>query len=139
MQHSPVVNTGALATPEPESDGNGFWTIEEDVAHTHPGHVELDPLMDKPESDNEAKETFHAEMSGTEDEEAFDRARLEGWLVKEEEKQDANEEAGAVTTLCMEDTPCTESRPVPHNALHVPAHSHTLVAPGAPDEEEVPL
>jgi len=107
MQCSPVINTGALATPEPDSD-------------------------------NEAEETFCTETSGVEDEEAFDRARLEGQLVKEEE-WDAGEEAGAVITLHVEDTPCTKSRPVPQNMLHVPTLSHTLVALGAPDEEEACL
>ena len=139
MQRSLVVNTGASATPEPESDGDDFWTVEEDVAHAHPDRAELDPLMDEPESDDEAEETFCAEMSGMEDEEAFDRAGLEGRLVKEDEEWDADEEAGAVITPRVEDAPCTESRPVPHNALHAPAHSHTLAAPRAPDEEEVPL
>jgi hypothetical protein len=39
----------------------------------------------------------------------------------------------------VEDPPRIESEPVPHNALHVPAPSHTPAAPGAPDKEEVPL
>ena len=133
----------------------------------YPDCTELDPLMDEPELDNDAKETFCTETSGAEDEEAFDRAGLEGRLVKEKEEWDADkeewdankeewdadkeewdadkeewdadEEARAVITLRVEDTPCTESRPVPHNALHTPPHSHTLAALGAPDEEEVPL
>src|SRR5260221_13204809 len=93
----------------------------------------------EPDLDNVAEETFHAETSGVEDEEAFDRAGLEGRLVKEEEERDADEETGAVTTMLVEDAPRIESRPVPQNALHAHVHSHTPVAPGALDEEEVPL
>ena len=135
-QRSPVINTGASATPEPDSDGDDFWTVEEDIAHAHPDCAELDPLMDEPESDDEAEETFCAETSGAEDEEAFDRAGLKGRLVKEEEEWDADKEARAGTTSLVEDAPCTKSEPVPHNAQHAPAHSHTPAAPGAPDEEE---
>src|SRR5260221_7988072 len=90
----------------------------------------------EPASDNAAEETFRAKTSGAEDEDALDRAGLEGRLVKEEEEWDADEETGAVTTMLVEDAPCIESRPIPHNVLHAPAHSHTLAAPGAPDEEE---
>ena len=107
-QRSPVVNTGASATPEPDSD-------------------------------NEAEETFRAETSGAADEHALDWAGLDGRLVKEEEGRDADKEAGAGTTSLVEDAPCTESEPVPQNALHAPTLSHTPAAPGAPDEEEVPL
>ena len=39
----------------------------------------------------------------------------------------------------VEDAPRIESRPVPYNALHAPAPSHTLAASGAPDEEVVHL
>jgi len=124
---------------EPDLDGDDFWTVKENVAYTHPNHVELDPLMDEPELDNQAEETFCTKMSGVEDEEAFDRARLEGQLVKEEEKWDANKETGAVTTMLMEDAPCIESRPVPHNVLHMPIPSHTPAALGAPDEEDAHL
>jgi len=108
MQHPLAVNTGALATPEPDLD-------------------------------NEAKETFCAKMLGVEDEEAFDRARLEGRLVKEDEEWDANEEARLVTMQLVGDAPLIKSMPIPYNVLHMPIHSHTLAAPGAPDEEEVPL
>ncbi len=44
-----------------------------------------------------------------------------------------------VATMLVEDAPRIESRPVPHNALHAPAPSYTPAAPGALDEEEVPL
>src|SRR5260221_2071493 len=90
----------------------------------------------EPASDNAAEETFRAKTSGAEDEDALDRAGLEGRLVKEEEEWDADEATGAVTTMLVEDAPRIESRPVPHNALHAPAHCHTPAAPGAPDEEE---
>jgi len=93
----------------------------------------------EPDSDNEAEETFRAETSGAEDEEAFDRAGLEGRLVKEDEEWDADEEAGLVTTQLVGDAPLIESTPVPHNALHAHTLSHTLAAPGAPDEEEACL
>jgi len=99
------------------------------------------------DSAEDAEEAFHAETSGAEDEEAFDRAGLEGRLVKEDEEWDANEEAGVVTTSLMEDAPCTESRPAPHNALH--AHTPTSKAastqrspgvnsgtPGIPEPED---
>jgi len=88
------------------------------------------------DSEEDTEETFRAETSGAEDGEALDRAGLDGRLVKEEEEWNTDEEAG-VTTLLVEDAPRTESTPVPHNALHAPAPSHTPAA--VPDEEEVPL
>jgi len=50
------------------------------------------------DSAEDAEEAFRAETSGAEDEEAFDRAGLEGRLVKEDEEWDADEEAGLVAT-----------------------------------------
>jgi hypothetical protein len=76
------------------------------------------------DSEEDTEETFRAETSGAEDEEAL--VKEEGW--------DADEEAG-VTTLLVDDAPRTESTPVPHNVLHAPAPSHTSAAPGAPDEK----
>ena len=92
----------------------------------------------EPDSDDEW-ETFRAETWSAEDDEALDWARLEVQPVEEGEGWDADEEARAVTTLLVEDAPCTDSMPVPHNALHAPASSHTPAALGAPDEEGVPL
>jgi len=99
------------------------------------------------DSAEDAEEAFCAEMSRAEDEEAFDRAGLEGQLVKEDEEWDADEEAGVVTMSLVEDAPCTESKPFPHNALH--AHTYTSKAastqrspavnsgtPGIPEPED---
>jgi len=73
MQRSPAVNSGTPTTPKPESDGDDFWTVKEDVAHAHPDRAEPDPLMDESESDDEAEaeETFRAETSGAEDEDSL--------------------------------------------------------------------
>ena len=98
-QCSPVVNTGTPATPD---------TTRKTT--TRP-------------------EAFRAEMSGVEDESALGRAGLDGRLVKEGEEWDTNEEARARATMLTGDAPHVESRPIPHNAPHTRAHSHT---PGCP-------
>jgi len=67
----------------------------------------------------DAEEAFCAKMSCLEDEEALDWAGLDNQPVKEGEERNADEEAGAVTTLLVEDAPHIKSKPAPHNTLHV--------------------
>src|SRR5260221_5708026 len=66
MQRSPAVNSRTPATPKPESDGDDFWTVKEDVAHAHPDLAEPDPLLDASQSDDQtdAEEAFPAATSG---------------------------------------------------------------------------
>jgi len=71
------------------SDGNGFWTVDEDVAHTCPYRTEPDP--NPPMSDDEDEEPFHAEMWCTEDKDASDWAGFDDRLVKEGEEWDPDE------------------------------------------------
>src|SRR5712691_4846745 len=129
----------ANAAFDDDSVGDGFWTVYEDAVHAHPDRAEPDPLMGESESDDE--EPFRAETrcAEDEDEDAFDWAGFDDRLVKEGEEWDADEETGAVTTTLVEDAPRIESRPVPHNALHAPALSHTPAAPGALGEEDACL
>jgi len=53
------------ATFDDNSDGDGFWTVEEDVAHAPPNRAEPGPLMDDPESDDEWQD-FRAKLEGME-------------------------------------------------------------------------
>ena len=75
----------------------------------------------------DAEEAFHAKTSCVEDEEALNWAGLDGRPVKEGEEWNADKEAGAVTTLLVEDAPRIESRPAPHNMLH----AHTSMSKAA--------
>ena len=49
-----------------DSDGEGFWIVKEEVAHTYIYHAEPDPLLDDSESDDEW-EDFHTELEGIEE------------------------------------------------------------------------
>ena len=119
-----------------DSDDDGFYMANEDVAHAYPDYVEPDPLMSELEDDNDNEwEAFHAETWGTGDENDLDWAGLNDRLVKEGEEWDVEEEAGAVTTPLEDSAPRTESKPAPHIALHVPAITSMLVPLGALDIE----
>jgi len=119
-----------------DSDDDGFYMANEDVAHAYPDYVEPDPLMGELEDDNDNEwEAFHAETWGTGDENDLDWAGLNDRLVKEGEEWDVEEEAGAVTTPLEDSAPRTESKPAPHIALHVPAITSMLVPLGALDIE----
>ena len=65
----------------------------------------------------------------------LDLARLDGWLVKEGEETDIEEEARAAMLLEEDSTPHSESQLVPCNALSTPAISNDLVPRWALDEE----
>jgi len=87
------------------------------------------------DSAEDTKEAFRAETLHAEDEEALDWAGLDGQPVKEGEEQNADEEAGAVTTPLVEDTPRIESKPAPHNMLH----AHTPVTSKAASMQRSPV
>jgi hypothetical protein len=100
-----------------------------------------DHLIDELGPDNDDKwEAFHIDTCGMEDDnDALNRAIFDDRLAKEGEEQETNEETRDVATPHMEDVARTKSQPIPHNALHMHAHSYTLVPQEAPDEEEVTL
>jgi len=136
-ENRPIGSANAVFDNDLDGNANSFWMVNEDKAHMHPYHAEPDP--DLPMSNDKDEEPFYAKTWCAEDEVTSDWARFDDRLVREGEEWDADEETGVVITILMEDAPRIESRPIPHNALHMPAPSHTPAALGAPDEEVVHL
>ena len=86
--------------------------------YAHIDRAEPDPLMD----DN----SFHAELSGAEVDDALNWAGLDGRLIKERDAWDIEEDALH-----------TEPRPISHHAPRAPVFDDTLVLLlGAPDKED---
>jgi len=113
-ENKPIGSANAF---EDDSDDDGFFMADEDAACMYPYCAELDPLgesEDKSDNNIDKWEAFHTETWGMEDEDDLDWAGLEGLLVKEGKETDVEEEPEE------EDIPCSESRPIPHTALHAP-------------------
>ena len=132
-KNKPVGSTNI--TFKDDLDNGGFWAATtENIAPAYPYCAELDPLIGELEDDNDNEwEAFRTETWGKEDEGEPDWAGFGIQLVKEGEECDAEEEARAAALPEKEDTPCSESRPTPHNVLHVLA-SNNLVPCQALDE-----
>ena len=124
-----------IATIDDDSDGDGFWVVEEEI-HVHTAYLVPDPEMSNldTESDDDNDEASRAELAGGEDEQTLDWLGSGDQLVTEGEESHAEEEASAAT-LEEEDAPCSETQPISHHALHVPIISHTPVYSGEPDME----
>ena len=115
-----------------DSDGDGFWVVEEEQIHAL--IYEPDPEPSDIESDDDDDEASRAELAGAEDEHALDWFGSDDQLATEGEDSDAEEEASAAT-LEEEDAPRSEALPVPHHALHAPVISNTPAFSGEPDTE----
>ena len=115
-----------------DSDGDGFWVVEEEQIHTL--IYEPDPEPSDIESDDNDNEASRAELTSAEDEQAFDWFGSDDQLVTEGEESHAEEEANAAT-LEEEAAPRSEALPVPHHALHAPVISYTPASSGEPDKE----
>jgi len=122
-ENKPVGSANHVTIDEDDSDDRGFWAIKE-VGRTHPNCAEPDHRMDNSDSEDE-DEAFHAETWGAEDEGNLDWAGREDQLVKEGEKQETEEEAGAATLPKEDSAPRTGSQPVPHNVPHALAINNT--------------
>jgi hypothetical protein len=127
------VGSANTVTIDDNSDGNGFWAIEDVNTHVHIDYFEPNPEMSNIESDAD-NEASHAKLAGMEDEHALDWFGSNDQLVTEGEDLDTKEEAN-MATLEEEDAPCSEALPVPHYALHAPIISHTLAFSGELDKE----
>ena len=115
-----------------DSDGDGFWVVEEEQIHTL--IYEPDPEPSDIELDDNDDEASRVELAGAEDEQAFDWFCLDDQLVTEGEESHAEEEANTAT-LEEEAAPCSEALPIPHHALHMPVISYTPASSGEPDKE----
>ena len=133
-ENRPVGSANAIYPND--SDEDGFWAVEEEVAHVYPNHAEPDPLMGEPEPDTDDEEAFRARSWGAEDDNTLDWVGFDDWLVEKGEERDVENKAKAVTMMLVEDTPHIESQPIHYHAL---APSHTLVSRGPLNEEEVSL
>jgi hypothetical protein len=127
------VGSANTVTIDDNSDGNGFWAIEDVDTHAHINYFEPNPEMSDMESDAD-DEASCMELTGAEDEQASDWFGSDDQLASEGEDSDAEEEAN-VATLEEEDAPRSKALPVPHHALHAPIISHTLVFSGELDKE----
>ena len=102
------VGSANIATIDDDSDGDGFWVIEEEI-HVHTAYLVPDPEISNSdtESDNN-NEASCAELAGTEDNQPLDWLGSGNQLVTEGEESHTEEEANAAT-LKEEDAPCSEA------------------------------
>ena len=118
-----------------DSDGDGFWLVEEEETHAYVYCAEPDFDMSDPDMESDVDdEASHAELASVEDEQALDLFGSDDQLVSEGEDRNTEEEANAAT-LEEEDAPRSEAHPVLHHALHAPVISHTPASSGEPDKE----
>ena len=127
------VGSANIATIDDDSDGDGFWVVEEEI-HTHTTYLMPDPEMSNSDTEsNDDNKASHTELAGAEDDQPPDWFSSDDQLVTEGEESHAEEEAN-VATLEEEDPPCSMAQPIPHHVLHAPIISHTPASPGALDE-----
>jgi hypothetical protein len=118
-----------------DSDGDGFWLVEEEETHVYVYCAEPDFDMSDPDMESDVDdEASCAELASAEDEQALDPFGSDDQLVSEGEDWNTEEEAN-VATLEEEDAPRSEAHPVLHHALHAPVISHTPASSGEPDKE----
>jgi hypothetical protein len=127
------VGSANIVTIDDDSDGDGFWAVEDVDTHMHIDYFEPNPEISNMESDAN-NEASRMELTGAEDEQASDWFGSDDQLASEGEESHAEEEAN-VATLEEEDAPRSEALPVPHHALHVPIISHTPAFSGELDKE----
>ena len=128
------VGSANIATIDDDSDGNGFWVVEEEI-HAHTAYLVPDPEMSNSDTESDDNdEASRAELTGAEDEQAPDWLGSDDQLASEGEESHAEEEA-STATLEEEDAPRSEAQPIPHHALHAPVISHTPASSGEPDKE----
>jgi hypothetical protein len=128
-----LVGFANTMTIDDDSDGDGFWAVEDMDTYMHIDYFKPNPEMSDMESDANDK-AFHTKLAGAEDEHALDWFGSDYQLVTEGEDLDAKEKAN-MATLEEEDTPHSEALPVSHHVLHAPIISHTLAFSGEPDKE----
>ena len=115
-----------------DSDGDGFWVVEEEQIHTL--IYEPDPKPSNIESDDNDDEASCVKLTSVEDEQTSDWLGSDNQPASEGEESHAEEEANTAT-LEEEAAPRSEALPVPHHALYAPVISYTPASSGELDKE----